>query len=81
MGNRYDPNLAVHGDGPPLVLVPGMDGTGRLFYRQVSLLARSYRVATYALRDDAERLDVLVDDLAGVIQAVSPTGAPGVVVG
>ena len=81
MMEAYDPRIAVEGDGPPLVLVPGMDGTGRLFYRQVPLLARRYRVVTYALRDDAARMDVLLDDLAGVIRATSPEGGPAIVVG
>lgn len=81
MQDRYEPHISFQGDGPPLVLVPGMDGTGRLFYRQVPLLARSYRVATYALRDAAESMEVLVDDLARVIRAASPAAAPAVVVG
>jgi len=53
-----------------------MDGSGRLFYRQVPLLAKRYRVATYRLRDEAPSMDVLVADLASVI---GPT--PAVVVG
>jgi pimeloyl-ACP methyl ester carboxylesterase len=69
----YDPRIEVHGDGPSIVLVPGMDGTGRLFYRQTPLLAKSFRVATYALRDDAPAMETLVADLADVIDAVSPT--------
>src|SRR3990172_4005191 len=77
----YDPNLSLAGDGPPLVLVPGMDGTGRLFSRQVPLLARRYRVATYGLRDDADSMAILVDDLAAVIRAVAPRGTPAVVGG
>ena len=55
-----------------MVLVPGMDGTGLLFYRQVPLLARSYRVVTYALRDAAASMDVLVADLARVVDMVAP---------
>jgi pimeloyl-ACP methyl ester carboxylesterase len=47
----------------PLVLVPGLDGTGLLFYRQVPLLERRYRVATHRHRDDARHLDELVADL------------------
>lgn len=77
----YDPRIAVEGDGPPLVLVPGMDGTGRLFYRQVPLLARRHRVGTYTLRDSAGRMDVLVEDLAAVIRTLAPSGAPAIVVG
>jgi len=58
-----------------------MDGTGLLFHRQVPLLARRYRTATYTLRDDAASMDVLVDDLAAVIRRVGPGGGPAVVVG
>ncbi len=58
-----------------------MDGTGGLFYRQVPPLARSYRVATYRLRDDAACMNVLVDDLAAVIRTMTPAGEPAVVVG
>jgi 3-oxoadipate enol-lactonase len=81
MGSTYDPRVEVQGDGPPVVLVPGMDGTGRLFYRQTPLLARSYRVATYALRDDATRMETLVADLASVIDSVALAGRPAIVVG
>jgi len=69
----YDPRIEVCGSGPAVVLVPGMDGTGRLFYRQTPLLARSFTVATYALRDDAPDMDTLVADLASVIDTISPT--------
>jgi pimeloyl-ACP methyl ester carboxylesterase len=71
----------VDGNGPAIVLVPGMDGTGRLFYRQVPLLARDFRVATYALRDDATDMDTLVEDLAAVVRAVSSDGVPATIVG
>jgi pimeloyl-ACP methyl ester carboxylesterase len=85
MGNpahgEYDPRISVKGEGQPLVLVPGMDGTGLLFYRQVPLLARRFRVATYRLRDDAGRMEVLVDDLAGVVDRVSNAGRPALLVG
>jgi len=77
----YDPGISVAGEGPPVVLVPGMDGTGRLFHRQVPLLARGYRVATYRLRDDAPSMDVLAADLADVIDSVSGGVRPAIVVG
>lgn len=51
----YDSRLSIHGTGEAVVLVPGLDGTGDLFYRQTPRLARSYRVATYALRVSATR--------------------------
>lgn len=81
IATAYEPGLSTTGDGPPLVLVPGMDATGRLFYRQVPLLARRYRVVTYRLRDDAPSMDVLVADLADVIDSVSGGGRPAIVVG
>lgn len=73
--------MTLAGDGPGLVLVPGMDGTGRLFYRQVPLLAKRYRVATYRLRDDAPDMVTLVDDLAQVARTAAAAGAQVVVVG
>ena len=73
--------MAISGDGPSLVLVPGMDGTGRLFYRQVPLLTKRYRVATYRLRDYAPDMRTLVDDLAGVLGVVAPARDPAIVVG
>lgn len=77
----HDPRLQVVGDGPPLVYVPGMDGTGLLFYRQVPLLAPRFRVATYRLRDEATSMDTLVADLADVLDAVAPRSEPAVLVG
>ena len=74
----YDWRLSVEGAGEALVLVPGMDGTGQLFYRQVPSLARTFRTATYALRSDARSMDTLVDDLGHVIDTVAPdTTLPG----
>lgn len=81
MINQYDPSLSIVGTGQPVILVPGMDGTGLLFYRQVPLLARSYRVITYALRDTAATMDVLVSDLARIIDTVAPTERRAIIVG
>jgi pimeloyl-ACP methyl ester carboxylesterase len=81
MTDDYDPHVSIQGVGEAVVLVPGLDGTGRLFYSQVPRLARSYRVATYALRDAARTMDVLVEDLARVIDAVAPTERRAIVVG
>ena len=63
------------------MLVPGMDGTGQLFYRQVPLLAEGFRVATYALRDDALDMSLLVADLAAVVDAAAPAAGRALVVG
>jgi pimeloyl-ACP methyl ester carboxylesterase len=57
-----------------------MDGTGQLFYRQAPVLARRFRVATYALRDAADTMETLVADLADVLRAVAPDGARAVLV-
>lgn len=74
----YKPEVRLAGAGPSLVLVPGMDGTGELFYRQVPSLTRRYRVATYALREAAAMGD-LVADLADVISEAAPDGRATVV--
>lgn len=58
-----------------------MDGTGLLFYRQASRLARRHRVVTYRLRDEGSRIETHVDDLVRVIRATSPDGDPVTVVG
>jgi pimeloyl-ACP methyl ester carboxylesterase len=81
MAEDYDSRLTIHGAGEAVVLVPGMDGTGQLFYRQVPLLSRSYRVATYALRDMAATMDQLVADLARVIDTVAPGERRATVIG
>jgi pimeloyl-ACP methyl ester carboxylesterase len=77
----YDPRLTVYGAGRPLVLVPGIDGTGELFYRQIPRLAEAHRVATFRLRDDATSMDTLVEDLAAVIAAVADDGQPATLIG
>ena len=77
----YDWRLSVQGAGEALVLVPGMDGTGQLFYRQTPSLSESFRTATYALRNQARTMDTLVDDLARVIDTIAPETRRAVVVG
>ena len=81
MHSDYDPRVSIRGEGRAVVLVPGMNGTGELFYRQVPRLEQYYRVATYALRDDAESLDRLAADLAGVVDVVAPNERRAIVVG
>lgn len=55
----------------PLVLVPGIDGTGLLFYRQLPLLESRYAVTTTRLRDGARAMDELVADLHRSVTAAS----------
>lgn len=60
---------------PPLVLVPGIDGTALLFYRQEPLLRRSFEVATFPLPDDPDAsMSDLVDRLAGFCSDVADNG-------
>lgn len=55
-----------------VVLVPGIDGTAELFYRQIPLLARSFNVVAFPLPDRREAtMDDLVGDLAALIAEVS----------
>jgi pimeloyl-ACP methyl ester carboxylesterase len=81
MSSPFDHGLSIHGSGEPVILVSGMDGTGKLFYRQVPLLARSYRVATYALRDAATTMGELVADLTQVVEAVAPDTRRATIIG
>jgi 3-oxoadipate enol-lactonase len=81
MRDGYNPSVSIRGNGDALVLVPGINGSGALFYRQVPLLERSYRVATYSLRDEADELDVLVEDLAQVVDRTAGENRQAVIVG
>lgn len=61
-----------HGEGPTLILVPGLDGTALLFYRQVPLLAHHFHVLTFPLPNDGKATMVtLVEILRGVIEKVN----------
>lgn len=80
--DHHDPaRLHVQGDGPPLIYIPGLDGTGLLFYRQARLLSHRFRVITYRLRDEALDMDTLVADIARHLESAAPNGGPAVVVG
>jgi pimeloyl-ACP methyl ester carboxylesterase len=59
----------VEGSGPVLIYVPGLDGTGQLFFKQVPRLATERRVVTFRSRDDGSfTYDDLADDLAAIIR-------------
>ena len=58
------------GKGPLLLLVPGLDGTALLFYRQLPLLASRFHVVTFPLPDDSTcTMESLVENLRQVIEA------------
>jgi 3-oxoadipate enol-lactonase len=67
MSNAYEIRTLV-GSGPLLVYVSGLDGTGELFFKQVSALARTYRVVTFRSRQDGKfTYEDLTDDVAAII--------------
>jgi pimeloyl-ACP methyl ester carboxylesterase len=76
----FDPHVRIEGNGDTVMLVPGLDGTGLLFYRQVASLARRHRVITARLREDASSMDQLVADLAA-LQEQAADGAPVTLIG
>jgi 3-oxoadipate enol-lactonase len=76
----FDPQIRIEGTGDPVLLVPGLDGTGLLFYRQVPSLARRHRVITFRLREEAASMDQLVADLLRVQQEAAG-GAPITLIG
>jgi 3-oxoadipate enol-lactonase len=66
--NASVPPYTVQGSGPLLVYVPGLDGTGQLFFKQAEQLARLYRVLTFRSRDDSRfTYRDLASDLAAII--------------
>ncbi|HEX8720081.1 MAG TPA: alpha/beta fold hydrolase [Pyrinomonadaceae bacterium] len=57
------------GSGPAFVYVCGIEGSGRLFYKQAEDLARDHTVVSFALRGEGwYELPRLVEDLAHVIR-------------
>lgn len=63
---------AEQSHAPTVVLVPGLDGTALLFYRQIPLLARRFNVAAFPLPDDPHAsLEDLVEDLRKLVEEVA----------
>ncbi len=55
-----------------LVLVPGLDGTALLFYRQTPILSRRFHVQTFPLPDDSAcTMETLVGDLKDTVDRVA----------
>jgi 3-oxoadipate enol-lactonase len=59
-----------------LVLVPGIDGTGKLFYRQIPRLEERFMVTAMRLRDEARTMEDLVGDLHDEITRIAADGRP-----
>ena len=75
--NRHLRDLRGDQDDPPIVLVPGIDGTALLFYRQQPLLAEHFDTIAFPLPTDspiAMTMASLVGDLADLIEEVSDRG-------
>lgn len=59
-----------------IILVPGLDGTALLFYRQVPLLAKQFNVVAFPLPNESDRtMDDLVLELRTLIDEIAPRGA------
>ena len=58
----------IEGSGPALVYVCGIEGTGRLFYKQAADLARDHTIISFALRGEGRyEMARLVEDLETVL--------------
>lgn len=57
------------GSGPPFVYVSGVDGTGKLFYKQAADLSRDHTVISFPLRGAGRyALEQLVEDLVWIVR-------------
>src|SRR5262245_30452162 len=62
------PDYQVQGEGPLRVTISGLDGTGKLLFKQIDSLAESFRVVTFRLRDTRDfTYDDLTRDVAAII--------------
>lgn len=58
----------IEGRGPALVYVCGIEGTGRLFYKQAEDLAHDHTIISFALRGTGRyQMTELVEDMAWVV--------------
>lgn len=63
------PEYRVLGAGAPFVYVAGIEGTGRLFYRQAADLERDHTVISFPLRARGRyEMAQLVEDLAWIVR-------------
>ena len=69
MTSNTPPRYLVEGSGPVIIYVPGLDGTGRLFFKQSPRLSIGHRVVTFRSRDGGRfTYEDLTDDLAAIIR-------------
>jgi pimeloyl-ACP methyl ester carboxylesterase len=68
--------VAARLEADTIILVPGLDGTALLFYRQISLLAERFNVVAFPLPNESDRsMDDLVGELRALIDEIAPRGA------
>lgn len=71
---------STKGSGPALLYIPGMEGTGQLFYKQIPQLALHYTVITSVLRKETPfSYDDLTQDALRILDSISTE--PAVVIG
>jgi pimeloyl-ACP methyl ester carboxylesterase len=65
------PAYSLAGSGPLLIYIAGLDGSGQLFFKQITELTQRYRVVTFTLREDRRfSYDDLADDVAAIIDDI-----------
>ena len=63
------PEYLKQGTGQPFVYVSGVDGSGKLFYKQAEDLARDHTVISFPLRGEGRyRMERLVEDLRLIVR-------------
>jgi 3-oxoadipate enol-lactonase len=69
-------DVSARPDVDTIILVPGLDGTALLFYRQIPLLAKRFNVVAFPLPNERDRsMDDLVAEICTLIREVAPRGA------
>lgn len=71
---RHLREVAAGAEADTVILVPGLDGTALLFYRQVPLLARRFNVVAFPLPNER---DHTMGDLIGELRQLCAEVAPG----
>jgi pimeloyl-ACP methyl ester carboxylesterase len=58
------------GNGPVMIYIPGLDGTGKLFGRQLETLSSNHTIITFQLRNEASfSYEDLVNDVLAILDA------------
>ncbi|HSE97022.1 MAG TPA: alpha/beta hydrolase [Blastocatellia bacterium] len=74
--NLFIPSYRVQGEGPLLVNIAGLDGTGEMIFKQMPSLSRLYRVVSFRQRDHGQfTYEDLANDVAGIIRNLDESRA------